>query len=228
MGLKLFKKKKSKKVEKEAAGAGEQNQNDYTEPTDMEYPDAREDEEHENENEDENKVVSGKDQGKYRPSDVYDTHQRKNGYKHKRSQTVPSARDAAYTGPPRYDWIDVESSAAIKIQSIFRRNQCLNLLEEEGKSTAAMRNRIRSRQADTAKHASSEDVPTIFRFCGIGLLFGEVTGEDNDALNSNNTGKDKIAEKEKKESIKRRFRFKKKKSEQVEEAIEVVENVDEY
>lgn len=218
MGLKLFKKKKSKKVGKAAAHAEEQN--DYTDPTDVEYPD-------EPLSTDEKKVVSGKDKGECRPSDVYDSYQRNNGYKHKRPQTVPSAKDAAYAGPPRYDWIDVESSAAIKIQSIFRRNQCLNLLEEEGISTAAMRNRIRSRQAD-AKHASSEDVPTIFRFCGMGLLFGEVTGEDNDALNSHNTGKDKIAEKEKKESIKRRFRFKKKKSEQVEEAIEVVENVDEY
>ncbi len=168
-------------------------------------------------------IVSGADQGAFRPSDVYDSSQQL-GYKHSRAATVPTARDSAYSGPPRYDWIDVESSAAIKIQSIFRRNQALKSLEDEGKSTAAMRNRIRARQME-GKNMSGEDVPTIFRFCGLGLLFGDATGQDDDALNSKNRGKAKIEAKERKESMKRKFHFRKKKSTHMEEAIEVVDDV---
>jgi len=171
----------------------------------------------------ERRIVSGADQGTFRPSDVYDTSQEQ-GYKHSRAATVPTARDSAYSGPPRYDWIDVESSAAIKIQSIFRRNQALQSLEDEGKSTAAMRNRIRARQME-GKNMSGEDVPTLFRFCGLGLLFGDATGQDDDALNAKNRGKAKIEAREKKERMKRKFHFRKKKSEHMEEAIEVVDDV---
>jgi hypothetical protein len=38
----------------------------------------------------------------------------------KKSWFRPSAREAAFAGPPRYDWVDVETTAAVKIQSVAR------------------------------------------------------------------------------------------------------------
>lgn len=169
------------------------------------------------------KIVDSANQGMFHPSDVYDA-----GYEELRTTTVPTARDAAFDGPPRYDWVDVESAAAIKVQSIYRRNQVWSELEKEGKSTAAMRNRARSRQArqNGSQMMAGEDVPFAMRFCGIGMLFGDATGEDNDALNSQrDVAAMKRQEKEKKEASRRKFRMRKKSSDQLEEAIEVVDNV---
>ena len=176
-------------------------------------------------------IIASSNQGKFRPSDVYDSSLRdpeSQGYKHKRTTTVPTAKESAFSGPPRYDWVDVESSAAIKVQSVFRRNQALNVLEKEGKSTATMRNKIRMREAKkNGKVMASEDTPAFLRFCGIGMLFGDATGEDTDALNSQNElGLQKLQQKEAKESKKRMFRMRKKSTDQIEEAIEVVDNID--
>mmetsp|Transcript_7979 Transcript_7979/g.15032 ORF Transcript_7979/g.15032 Transcript_7979/m.15032 type:complete len:248 (+) Transcript_7979:197-940(+) len=174
------------------------------------------------------KVVESSNQGHFRPSDVFDTSLRdENGYKYTRSPTVPTARESAFSGPPRYDWVDVESAAAIKVQSIFRRNQVLNQLEKEGKLTAAMRNRIRSRQVRGKRGMASEDVPSFLRFCGIGMLFSDATGEDTDALNSPmNAGAQRLQEKELQESQSRKYRLRKKGTNQLEEAIEVVDDID--
>mmetsp|Transcript_17426 Transcript_17426/g.25405 ORF Transcript_17426/g.25405 Transcript_17426/m.25405 type:complete len:243 (+) Transcript_17426:68-796(+) len=171
------------------------------------------------------RLILGSEQGTFLPSDVVGTSTLGLGYHDSRPTHVPTARESAYSGPPRYDWIDVESAAAVKVQSIFRRNQALKQLEKEGMMTAAMRNRIRSRQAN-GKAFASEDVPTLFRFCGIGLLFGEATGEDNDALHSNKQlEKEKVKAKEESEKRRRKFRMRKKSSDKLEEAIEVVDNV---
>jgi len=180
-------------------------------------------------------VIASSNQGKFRPSDVYDSslHDPQSqgmGYKHKRNSTVPTAKESAFSGPPRYDWVDVESAAAIKLQSTVRRNQALDQLEKEGKSTAAMRNNIRMREAKkNGKTMVSEDTPTLLRFCGIGMLFGDAMGGDTDASDSNNgngSGLKKIEQREAKETKKRMFRMRKKKEDVVEEAIEVVDNID--
>jgi|AntRauTorckE5430_2_1112549.scaffolds.fasta_scaffold15853_2 hypothetical protein len=176
-------------------------------------------------------VIASSNKGKFRPSDVCDPslHDPKSaGYKHKRTSTVPTAKESAFSGPPRYDWIDVESAATIKVQSVFRRNQVLDQLKKEGKSTAAMRNTIRMREAKKkGKVMASEDTPTFLRFCGIGMLFGDATGDDIDTLNSDKeTGLKKFEQKEAKEMKKRMFRMRKKKEDVVEEAIEVVDNID--
>lgn len=115
----------------------------------------------------------------------------------------PSARDAAFRGPPRYDWIDIETSAVIKVQSAYRRYLALKQLERQNRTTAYMRNRIRRRKAkqkqfgnifrktnddknNNTKNAQytvrqqpegGNDVPFLFRCCGVGLLFGESTEE---------------------------------------------------
>merc|ERR1712174_153947 len=103
------------------------------------------------------------------------------GYKDSRSGTVPSARDSAFGGPPRYDWIDVESSAAIKIQSNYRRHSTITQLERQGDLTSSMRNNIRARQS-LKTNMVTEDVPSVFRLCGIGFLFGDALGGDSQVL----------------------------------------------
>jgi hypothetical protein len=89
-----------------------------------------------------------------------------------------------------------------------------------------MRNRIRSR-GGKGKTMAGEDVPLLMRFCGIGMLFGDAAGEDNDALNSRKVADaEKVRVKDEKDASKRRFRMRKKKEDQLEEAIEVVDNID--
>ncbi|GKY91609.1 hypothetical protein MPSEU_000132800 [Mayamaea pseudoterrestris] len=92
---------------------------------------------------------------------------------------APTAREAAFGGPPRYDWIDIETAAAIKVQSAFRRNKTLRDLEKDGVSTAAIRNAQRRRKAQQkGLHAGTADIPSIFQCCGVGLAFGDATEED--------------------------------------------------
>ncbi|KAL3804627.1 hypothetical protein HJC23_008442 [Cyclotella cryptica] len=52
--------------------------------------------------------------------------------KEKRSKTCPSTKSSASGGAPRYDWLDIETAAAIKVQSIYRRNKALKYLEDNG------------------------------------------------------------------------------------------------
>lgn len=92
----------------------------------------------------------------------------------------PPAREAAFHGPPRFDWMDIETNAAMKIQSVYRRNKVMNQLEKKGHSTSAIRNRKRRRKASRGKPVASADVPSIFSCCAVGLAFGDAT-EDDDA-----------------------------------------------
>eukprot|EP00980_Cylindrotheca_fusiformis_P015455 scaffold4345_cov125-Cylindrotheca_fusiformis.AAC.3 len=97
----------------------------------------------------------------------------------------PPAREAAFHGPPRFDWIDIETNAAIKIQSIHRRNMAMKELDEKGMSTSAIRNRRRRRKAASSAHpysaAQTQDTPSIFSFCAMGLAFGDATEDGDDA-----------------------------------------------
>jgi hypothetical protein len=149
------------------------------------------------------------------------------GYKSRRSAAVPTASDSAYSGPPRYDWVDVESAAAIRVQSVFRRNKTLKQLESEGKLTASMRNRQRSIKYKPGNNMVSEDVPGIFRFCGVGFLFGDAMGEDSDVLNEKDKSNSEVKKQMKmaEEEKKRKFRMRNKSSVKVEESIEVVDDV---
>ena len=85
----------------------------------------------------------------------------------------PSAREAAFSGPPKYEWADVETTAAVKIQSVVRYVQTRDSLEHDGFTTAHMRNRIRERKATNNaawRRVITDDVPGMFRCCGVGLL----------------------------------------------------------
>jgi hypothetical protein len=71
-----------------------------------------------------------------------------------------------------------ETAAAIKVQSVFRRNKAMAALESEGVSTSAMRNRKRRRRAKSRNVATTEDTPGVFSCCGVGLLFGDASEDD--------------------------------------------------
>ena len=52
-------------------------------------------------------IISSTTTDGVRPSDV--KNYKPEGYKKKRAKTVPTAQDAAFSGPVRYDWVDVVS-----------------------------------------------------------------------------------------------------------------------
>lgn len=187
-------------------------------------------------------VISGVTGDYFRPSDVYQsvsqdyTNTVGDSYttatsRRRRERRVlsepPTAKDSAFSGPPRYDWIDIETAATVKIQSIVRRNQVMDDLARKKVSTAAMRNRARAKANSGRKTLASEDVPGFFRFCGIGLLFGEATGEDQEVLNARE--KDRHRKKkeiaEMKDAEKRRLRLRRRASDHMLESVEVVEDV---
>eukprot|EP00538_Stauroneis_constricta_P002606 CAMPEP_0119559210 /NCGR_PEP_ID=MMETSP1352-20130426/12218_1 /TAXON_ID=265584 /ORGANISM="Stauroneis constricta, Strain CCMP1120" /LENGTH=266 /DNA_ID=CAMNT_0007606851 /DNA_START=40 /DNA_END=840 /DNA_ORIENTATION=- len=142
----------------------------------------------------------------------------------------PSAREAAFSGPPRFDWIDVETTAATKVQAAFRRFQVMRDLEEAGKSTSAIRNRRRRRKAAARfggrnRTQVSEDAPSIFNWCGVGLVFGDATEEDDEVYRQ--LQKSRYEEKRKEqaaheEALRRRFLQSENNKAGVVEAYEVV------
>ena len=73
-----------------------------------------------------------------------------------------------------------ETAAAIKVQSVFRRKKVMDELEAEGLETTAMRNRRRRRGA-RKNRSTNEDSPGLFQCCGLGLMFGDASEEDEKA-----------------------------------------------
>ena len=127
-----------------------------------------------------------------------------------------------------------ETTAAIKIQAAYRRLQAQNRLDALGLSTPGMRNRRAQRRARHQSRMSrnvvvaSADVPFPFNMCGVGLLFGDGTLEDEavvDTLEKRRTDRAKVRY-EREDAEKRRFRMRKKESRHLEEGIEVVESFD--
>jgi len=93
-----------------------------------------------------------------------------------------------------------------------------------------MRNRRAQRRAQhRSRHASTNaDVPFPFNLCGVGLIFGDGTLEDEKIVNK--LEKKKLEKKKiehvKEDEEKRKFRMRKKESQHLEEGIEVVESFD--
>lgn len=123
-----------------------------------------------------------------------------------------------------------ETTAAIKIQGLARRVQVMNYLNEHNLSTPGMRNRKAMRQAKyRSAHITSADVPFPFNLCGVGLLFGDGTFED-DKVVAKLEKKEKMKKemtRNREEEEKRRFRLRKKESQHLEEGVEVVESFEE-
>jgi hypothetical protein len=122
-----------------------------------------------------------------------------------------------------------ETTAAIKIQAMYRRIQVQNYLDKHGLSTPGMRNRRARRQAKyRSSHIASADVPFPFNLCGVGLLFGDGTFEDEKLVAKlEKREKDKKkATAEREEENRRKFRLRKKDSQHLVEGVEVVESFD--
>ncbi|VEU44280.1 unnamed protein product [Pseudo-nitzschia multistriata] len=96
----------------------------------------------------------------------------------------PTAADAAFHGPPRFDWIDIEFNAATMIQAVFRRYLVLQSMEREGVTTSYIRNRKRQRKASTKMSyfqtsTVDETAPDLgFGCCAMGF---DLCGNDYDA-----------------------------------------------
>lgn len=155
-----------------------------------------------------------------------------------RPRVRPSAKASAFGGAPRYDWMDIETTAAIKVQAAYRRLRVQNYLDREGLSTPGMRNRrrrlearYRARGGGDKYHGGcqvNEDVPFPFNLCGVGLLFGDGTLEDERIVSGIEKRKKSKArtEAEIEDERLRRFRMRKKDDLGLEEGVEVVESFD--
>jgi len=143
-------------------------------------------------------------------------------------KSAPPACVAAYSGPPRYDWIDIETNAAIKVQAAYRRNKVYWDFEKEGKSTAWIRSESRRRKAKQ-RMALDENAPNMFACCGVGLLFGDTMEEDGAAVKQYEKDRflERKAAKAMQEEALRRYRPRKKAFNNVSEAVEVVEDLEE-
>ena len=120
-----------------------------------------------------------------------------------------------------------ETAAAIKVQSIYRRNKVMDDLSAQGLETTAVRNRRRRLAARAARKSKSmnEDAPVCFHLCGLGLLFGDATEEDEEERRS--FEKAQYEEKKRlqfeKEAALRMYKPRAKASTRVEESIEIIE-----
>jgi len=91
-----------------------------------------------------------------------------------------------------------------------------------------MRNRARElKMRGKNKTMASEDVPTILRFCGIGFLFGDATGEDTKVMNARSRAQfeEKRRAQMDREAEMRKFRIRRPTSEKLIEGVEVIENI---
>eukprot|EP00577_Skeletonema_sp_RCC1716_P017688 CAMPEP_0113413198 /NCGR_PEP_ID=MMETSP0013_2-20120614/23284_1 /TAXON_ID=2843 ORGANISM="Skeletonema costatum, Strain 1716" /NCGR_SAMPLE_ID=MMETSP0013_2 /ASSEMBLY_ACC=CAM_ASM_000158 /LENGTH=249 /DNA_ID=CAMNT_0000299829 /DNA_START=28 /DNA_END=777 /DNA_ORIENTATION=- /assembly_acc=CAM_ASM_000158 len=167
--------------------------------------------------------VSGKNN--YAVSGFYTKQKDHNGAN--RPRVRPAASKSAFGGAPRYDWMDIETTAAIKVQAAWRRVRTQIHLDRAGISTPGMRNRQRQRNArqKARMRANAEDVPFPFNMCGMGLLFGDATLEDQTVIDDMERRKLRKEKEqfEMEEERRRKFRMRKKSSGNIEEEIEVVD-----
>mmetsp|Transcript_18400 Transcript_18400/g.42240 ORF Transcript_18400/g.42240 Transcript_18400/m.42240 type:complete len:286 (-) Transcript_18400:469-1326(-) len=85
----------------------------------------------------------------------------------------PPAARAAFDGPPRFDWIDIEYNAATMIQAAFRRYIVLHAMEQRGMTTSFIRNRKRERKAKSRgaffQSSTAETAPDLGFGCCVGF-----------------------------------------------------------
>lgn len=98
------------------------------------------------------------------------------------SSLPPPAAEAAFSGRPRFDWIDVEYHAATRVQKMFRRHLVLREMEQAGLTTSYIRNRKRERKAKAAFYSTSFEAETSpdfgFGCCSMSLAFGNEENSD--------------------------------------------------
>mmetsp|Transcript_663 Transcript_663/g.1529 ORF Transcript_663/g.1529 Transcript_663/m.1529 type:complete len:191 (-) Transcript_663:169-741(-) len=134
----------------------------------------------------------------------------------------PKAAVAAFSGPPRYDWIDIETAAAIKLQAVFRRRMVEKELVSKGiKPPSYSRREKREKELH-------DDMPKFLRMCGLGLIFGGLSREEKlaERRDKERDERQKRLDMEKKQEEKKRQYHKKKIAQQLLlEEVEVVEDI---
>lgn len=141
---------------------------------------------------------------------------------------APSARASAFSGPPRYDWVDVEAAAAIKLQAAYRRFQAINELDRQGLTTAGMRKQRRKRKAKQKRKNESLENRSLFSCCATFefLFWNDFKFFEEEQKERNEKYLMKKLDQESKEKEMRKFHMMKKPSQCVLEEIEVVEEFD--
>lgn len=122
-------------------------------------------------------ILASLQEEQLRRGDVTENQQSVAGVDDSRSETTPHENESVFPGPPQFVVNDAESIAAIKLQSIARRNIVMKQLEKDGKLTESMRDKISASQSDETD--ASEEVAPISSFCGLGLLFNGALGGES-------------------------------------------------
>jgi len=126
---------------------------------------------------------------------------------------APSVEVAAYRGPPRFDWIDIETAAAIRVQAAYRRFKSNKELDRQGLTTAGMRKRRNNKRSNNDSYWNFLFNPSIFSL-----------STTNEKSSQENTYYTKRKEREEREADLRKFHMKKKSSDVLIEEIEIVED----
>jgi len=120
----------------------------------------------------------------------------------------PPAAKAAFDGPPRFDWIDIEHNAATRVQKVFRRHLVLQEMEHEGLTTSYIRNRRRQRKAKANFFPTSVDgnAPELgFGCCSMGMAFGNSNFDPSDTIAYKNFQRKQYEEKTKAQKDREEF-----------------------
>uniref|UniRef100_A0A7S1FLN8 Uncharacterized protein n=1 Tax=Corethron hystrix TaxID=216773 RepID=A0A7S1FLN8_9STRA len=139
-----------------------------------------------------------------------------------RKRVKPKASVAAFSGPPRYDWIDIETAAAIKLQSVFRRRMVEKDLVARGIKPPSY---IRRERLEKELY---DDVPEFLQMCGLHLLFGGLSKEEKREERRERDKEERqirIDKERKQEEKKREYRKLKSKKPILLEEVEVVEEI---
>jgi len=134
----------------------------------------------------------------------------------------PTARQAAFSGPPRYDWIDVEASAALKVQSLYRRHRVTSDLQRQGIVTTVMQRKFQQRKA---RDLDNDGMLSLYQCCSLSSLlqaaFSDADEVKMEAETKATYQERKKAQAETEERL-RKFRMRKRDTENLIESIEVV------
>ena len=102
-------------------------------------------------------------------------------------------------------------------------------VEARGGSTAAIRNRSRARARSAGKNKAfhSDDAPSLLACCGVGFLFGDATEEDQAVLAEERRKEYQMMklQQELEEAERRKYRYRKKASDQMNEEFEVLDSL---
>lgn len=116
------------------------------------------------------------------PREVMQSQQSGSSLEEVMSDSVRNVNESSLSRSPEYNVNDVETEAVIKVQTNYRRYLVIKQLEKEGKVTESKFNKERSSHS-CDNDTDGEDLSSLSRFCGLGLLFNGALGGDSRASN---------------------------------------------